>query len=83
MFEPNGADKDTIEVERFYSSRGEFWVVLGKNGNVVGSVAYQETEEKDTVEIKSLYLLPEARGKKLGRTLLTVSCPYNVIIIIV
>ena len=73
QFKPDGEDKSTIEVEQFYNSRGEFWVVLREDGNVVGSIAYSETEEKDTVEIKSMYLLPEARGKKLGRHLLEVN----------
>lgn len=71
-FEPEGADLDAIEVERFYTL-GEFWVVLSDEGKVVGSIDYHEVDkEAKTVEIRKMYLLPEARGKKLGRMLLEV-----------
>ena len=74
-FEPNGADRDAIEVEDFYlrEERGEFWVVVDRNGKLVGSGAYYEVGGSEkAVEIRKMYLLPEARGKKLGRALLEV-----------
>ena len=73
-FESEGADRDAIEVERFYhrDARGEFWVVLDEGGKVVGSIGYHKLDDQQTVEIRKMYLLPEARGKKLGRKLLEV-----------
>jgi putative acetyltransferase len=64
-FEPNGADRDAIEVEDFYlrEERGEFWVVVDRNGKLVGSGAYYEVGGSEkAVEIRKMYLLPEARG---------------------
>ena len=84
-FEPEGADLDTIEVEFHYwnSRSGEFWVVVEEDTNrVVGTAAYYEIQEGENgwenvqgrcVEVRRMYLLPEARGKQLGRTLLQVS----------
>lgn len=69
------------------NNRGEFWVVVNETtSKVVGTAAYYEVvEEKSNgesngesnggsklVEIRKMYLLPEARGKKLGRALLQV-----------
>lgn len=80
-FEPQGADLDAVEVEEHYfeGGRGEFWVVVNEHTKVVGTSGYYEVEDKDNeelkcVEIRKMYLLPEARGKQLGRALLQV-CP--------
>ena len=86
-FEPQGADQDALEVEKFFhrEGRGEFWVVVDSVTElIVGTAAYYEVEdnsirEKDkapgktnSVEIRKMYLASEARGKKLGRALLQV-----------
>lgn len=85
-FEAQGADLDAIAVEDHYlkDGRGEFWVVVDQQSNkVVGSGGYYETNCESNsedlkgkvppdVEIRKMYLLPEARGKKLGRTMLEV-----------
>ncbi len=80
QFEPEGADKDAIEVEEFYLKEGkggEFWVVREEgSGKVVGSGGFYQVEVdgegRRAAEIRKMYLLPEARGKKLGRFLLEV-----------
>ena len=86
-FEAEGADLDAIAVEEHYlkEGRGEFWVVEDESEKVVGSGGFYrvsdepgkaESEEKVTkgeVEIRKMYLLPEARGKQLGRALLEVN----------
>ena len=85
-FERNGVDRDAIEVEDFYlrDERGEFWVVEDGNGKLVGSGAYCEVGASEkAVEIRKIYLLPEARGKKLGRAMLEVwsdSLPLNILL---
>ena len=85
-FEPEGADQDAIDIEHHYQrgERGEFWVVADGSGQLVGTAAYYELPGcscddnndgfggKSIVEIRKMYLLPEARGKKLGRVLLEV-----------
>ena len=80
QFEPEGADLDAIQVEDHYlnGGRGEFWVVVDNTtGQLIGTAGYYELEDKGNkelrcVEIRKMYLLPEARGNKLGRALLQV-----------
>jgi putative acetyltransferase len=71
-WEASGADKDVLEVETFYLSvGGEFWVVEHQ-GQIVGTGAYYPTIRGDrAVEIRKMYLLPNVRGKGLGKFLLT------------
>ena len=85
-FEAQGADLDAIAVEDHYlkDERGEFWVVVDdQTKKVVGSGGYYQVDHESepsgrergqppAVEIRKMYLLPEARGKRLGRTLLEV-----------
>lgn len=69
---PTAADRDAIDVEDFYlSTGGEFWVVEMQE-KLVGTAAYYPVKRgKKAVEIRKMYLLPEARGKGLGKYLLT------------
>lgn len=71
MQEPDGADRDVLEVETFYLNKGgEFWVVERSN-QLVGTAAYYPISRgKNAVEIRKMYLLPEARGLGLGKFLL-------------
>ncbi|MEO1760894.1 MAG: GNAT family N-acetyltransferase [Cyanobacteria bacterium J06629_18] len=79
-WEPNGADRDVLEVENFYLEQGgEFWVIEYQ-GEVVGTSAYYPIERgENAVEVRKMYLLPKARGFGLGKYLLqqleaTISC---------
>jgi len=75
-YEPELGEKHNIWVEDCYvrSEKGEFWVVMDEQNELVGTAGYYEVSSTEkAVEIKKLYLLPEARGKKLGRALLEVS----------
>lgn len=68
-WEPEGADIDVIEVESHYQ-QGEFWVVEHQ-GIVVGTAAYYPVMRGDhAVEIRKMYLQPQARRQGLGRFLL-------------
>jgi putative acetyltransferase len=69
--EPCGADEDVEKVEEFYYPKeGEFWVVE-KLDNIVGTAAYYPIQRGNhAVEIRKMYLIPEVRGKGLGRFLL-------------
>ena len=70
-WEPDGADKDVLEVEDYYlSNDGDFWVIE-YHGEVVGTGAYYPIERgENAVEIRKMYLLPKARGFGLGKFLL-------------
>jgi putative acetyltransferase len=70
-WEPDGADKDVLEVEDFYLDKGgDFWVIE-YNGGVVGTGAYYPIKRgENAVEIRKMYLLPKARGFGLGKFLL-------------
>ncbi len=78
-WEPDGADRDVLEVETYYLDRGgEFWVIE-LDGSIVGTSAYQPYPDraaiaanrgKKAVEIRKMYLLPIARGQGLGKHLL-------------
>ena len=70
-WQPELADRDVIEVELAYlQAGGEFWVVE-QNETIVGTAAYQPiVRGQNAVEIRKMYLLPEVRGRGLGRYLL-------------
>lgn len=65
------ADQDVVKVEEFYEQTGgEFWVVETQD-KLVGTAAYYPiVRGNNAVEIRKMYLLPEVRGKGLGRFLL-------------
>ncbi len=71
-WEPDGADRDVLEVEEYYLARGgEFWVIENEGG-IIGTSAYYPDSNRGNkaVEIRKMYLLPKARGQGLGRYLL-------------
>jgi putative acetyltransferase len=70
--EPTDSDRDALEVEACYwETGGEFWVVEN-DGVVVGTAGYRPTHRGDgAVELRKMYLLPQARGQGLGRYLLS------------
>ena len=71
-WQPESADRDALEVESAYLTRGgEFWVVE-HDATIVGTAAYQPIARgQNAVEIRKMYLLSEVRGHGLGRYLLT------------
>ncbi|HYW19694.1 MAG TPA: GNAT family N-acetyltransferase [Nodularia sp. (in: cyanobacteria)] len=70
-WEPQGADKDVLQVEEFYlKTGGEFWVIEHQN-QLVGTGAYYPIKRgKKAVEIRKMYLLSSVRGLGLGKYLL-------------
>ncbi|MBW4525294.1 MAG: GNAT family N-acetyltransferase [Phormidium tanganyikae FI6-MK23] len=69
--EPEGADRDVLEVEDFYQQKnGEFWVIERQNKLVGTGAYYPISRGQNAVEIRKMYLLPEARGFGLGKFLL-------------
>lgn len=70
-WEPEGADRDVLAVEECYlNAGGEFWVVERGDRRVGTSAYYPIRRGRNAVEIRKMYLLPEARGQGLGRFLL-------------
>ncbi|MDZ8080942.1 MAG: GNAT family N-acetyltransferase [Nostoc sp. SerVER01] len=70
-WEPNGADRDVLQVEEFYlATGGEFWVIEHQS-QLVGTGAYYPIKRGEkAVEIRKMYLLPSIRGLGLGKYLL-------------
>ena len=70
--EPTASDRDALEVEDCYwTTGGEFWIVE-TDGVLVGTAGYRPTSRgTQAVELRKMYLLPQARGLGLGRYLLT------------
>ncbi len=70
-FDPQEADRDVLEIETFYQQTGgEFWVIEAQE-KLVGTAAYYPISRgTQAVEIRKMYLLPEVRGKGLGKFLL-------------
>ncbi|WP_432650622.1 GNAT family N-acetyltransferase [Huintestinicola sp.] len=67
----NGRHKAYSDVEKYYS---KFWCLFD-NENIVGAVAVKEID-KDSCELKSLYLLKNYQGRKLGYELLQTAVSY-------
>ncbi|MDX2273368.1 MAG: GNAT family N-acetyltransferase [Cyanobacteriota bacterium] len=75
-WEPETTDREVLEVESHYLAvGGEFWVVEAQHpegAQVVGTGGYFPIARGEkSVEIRKMYLLPEVRGRGLGRQLLT------------
>ncbi|YAF94952.1 MAG: GNAT family N-acetyltransferase [Nodularia sp. CChRGM 3473] len=70
-WEPNGADKDVLQIEEFYlATGGEFWVIEHQS-QLVGTGAYYPIKRgTKAVEIRKMYLLSSVRGLGLGKYLL-------------
>jgi putative acetyltransferase len=70
-WEPEGADRDVLEVETCYlATGGAFWVIE-QNDQIVGTGAYHPiTRGIKAVEIRKMYLLSQVRGQGLGYFLL-------------
>ena len=68
-FEPEGFDDDLLDIEGRYLARGGCFYILEDDGEVVGTVAALPHDER-VCEVKRLYLLPDRRGRGLGRALL-------------
>jgi putative acetyltransferase len=71
-WEPEGADRDVLEIEQYYlETGGEFWTLLNAAGQVVGSAGYHPISRSiGAVEIRKMYLLGAYRGRGLGRYVL-------------
>ena len=77
--EPKGADLDVLEVEHHYLEKGGvFWVIEKANPQqeqikpqLLGTAGFMPIPRgQKAVEIRKMYLRPEARGQGLGRHLL-------------
>jgi putative acetyltransferase len=74
-WEPDGADRDVINIEQYYlTCGGEFWVIED-NGTIIGTSAYypcivEENCDVKVVEIRKMYLHSKTRGQGLGKYLL-------------
>lgn len=70
-WEPQGTDRDALEVESAYlQTGGEFWAIESGD-QLVGTAAYHPISKgHQAVEIRKMYLSPSVRGQGLGSFLL-------------
>jgi putative acetyltransferase len=69
--EPDGMDADLRDIETHYLQRGGvFWVIVQEDEQIIGTVGLSPLKES-VVELRKMYLAPEARGQGLGKRLLT------------
>ena len=73
--DPSGTDSDLDDIRQSYRrGGGEFWVVEDDRGRLVGTCGvWPDPDDRDRCELRKMYLLPEARGRGLGRRLLDLS----------
>jgi putative acetyltransferase len=71
-WEPEGADRDVLEIEQYYlATGGAFWTICDQQGKVVGSAGYHPIARGNkAVEIRKMYILPAYRGQGLGKFVL-------------
>lgn len=68
--DPDGTDSDLSDLQSFYVNRaGTFRIITDGAGNIVGCGGLLPVATGD-VELRKMYLLPQARGQGLGRQLL-------------
>ena len=71
--DPEGTDVDLCDLESSYRGRGgAFGVLEAAGGRILGCVGLLPLDQ-GTCELRKMYLLPEARGRGLGRRLLEAS----------
>jgi len=69
-FEPRGLDADILAPGAHYgASGGAFFVAVDAAGRVVGTAGLLRTSPTSG-EVRKMFLLPEARGRGVGRALL-------------
>lgn len=68
-FEPVGLDADIVDPERHFATDGGAFYVAVEGGRIVGTAALRLTGPARG-EVRKLFLLPEARGRGVGRALL-------------
>jgi putative acetyltransferase len=68
--DPGNTDADLSDIESEYVDRGgSFDVLVGENGQIVGSVGLYRLDTS-TCEIRKMYLAADVRGQGQGRRLL-------------
>jgi putative acetyltransferase len=68
--DPSTTDADLNDIEASYLTRGGvFELFEDAGGNLIGTVGLYPLEA-ETCELRKMYLLPEARGRGLGRYVL-------------
>jgi putative acetyltransferase len=70
-WEPEGADRDVLQVETCYLNRNGAFYVVERRGQLVGTGAYYPIDRgHNAVEIRKMYLRSEVRGQGVGRWVL-------------
>ena len=68
--DPLGTDADLADLEASYSKRGGVFRVIESADKIIVGCGGLFPVDSTTVELRKMYLLPEARGRGLGKKLL-------------
>lgn len=69
--DPDGTDADLADLEgNYWKKGGVFHVVLSPDGSIVGCAGLFQLSSAE-VELRKMYLLPAARGRGIGKLLLS------------
>ncbi|MEG0296562.1 MAG: GNAT family N-acetyltransferase [Clostridium sp.] len=67
--EPNGADYDVTDIEKFYFNDNGWFQVVENNNEIIGSVGVYKIDEKKC-ELRKMYLYSEYQGQGIGKQLM-------------
>lgn len=65
-------DQDLASVESFYFENGGYFAVVEDEGKIIASTGLHKIDSR-RCELRKMYMLPEYRGRGLGRQLLSFS----------
>lgn len=70
--DPTSTDLDLDSIEEYYHQNGGFFGVVEENGAIVATVGIYKVDSS-TCELRKMYVLPNQRGRGLGKALMDFS----------
>jgi putative acetyltransferase len=67
--DPGSTDKDLDSIESYYSENGGYFGVVEELNYIVATIGLYRVDET-TCELRKMYVLPNFRGKGLGKNLM-------------
>jgi putative acetyltransferase len=67
--DPGNTDEDLDSIESYYSENGGYFGVVEECNSIVATIGLYRVDET-TCELRKMYVLPDYRGKGLGKSLM-------------